>query len=229
MLIPSNASVTYGLKLTVTGGLWAGNSWLSVAHDGVADSLHQYVAMTWESGDSIRVYVNGENIGGYRTIGGQFVPQPNFGIFLGHSDFGDFYYSGCIDELRLSSTRHTDSLINATWQMIRDDLGQPSLVGVDEQTTPGVPDGIGLSIAAYPNPFEDRLTIDLESSAVRAAADIEVELFDLLGRRVREARFAAGAAQVELSTDGLPSGTYFVRVRDGGSALRSMTRVVTRR
>ncbi len=58
---------------------------------------------------------------------------------------------------------------------------------------------------------------------MRAAADdvAEIELVGALGVVVRSSShpLAAGANDIELATDGLPSGVYYVRVRSGGSVV----------
>lgn len=80
-----------------------------------------------------------------------------------------------------------------------------------------------LSLAAYPNPFNPRTTIELSIGG--AAARVEVELYDLAGRRVRTlyAGELAGGRRHGLSWDGLdgrgrplPSGTYLCRATVAG-------------
>ena len=79
------------------------------------------------------------------------------------------------------------------------------------------------SLAAYPNPFNPRTTIELAVGG--ASAPVKVELFDLAGRRVRTLFEGAleGGRRHGLSWDGLddrgrplPSGVYFCRASVGG-------------
>jgi hypothetical protein len=67
------------------------------------------------------------------------------------------------------------------------------------------------SLAAYPNPFNTtaRLTLRLPEPVI-----VRVELFDLLGRRVREVWSGAVAywEDISLNAGDLPSGLYFARV-----------------
>jgi hypothetical protein len=61
-----------------------------------------------------------------------------------------------------------------------------------------------MQLVAYPNPGQGSLLL-LAPSAIR-----EVELLDPQGRTVLRA--AGGPSQVQVRTDGLPSGIYLVRV-----------------
>lgn len=69
--------------------------------------------------------------------------------------------------------------------------------------------------SAYPNPVRNQATVEL---AVRESQDVQVRLYDVLGRRVRTLRSGPLPAQklqrlrLDVSADGLTSGTYFLRV-----------------
>lgn len=68
----------------------------------------------------------------------------------------------------------------------------------------------------YPNPFRDRTTI---SVSLPEDADVEVVLYDVLGRTVKEVsygRMAGGSQHLSLEVPGLPSGAYLYRVVAGG-------------
>jgi hypothetical protein len=68
-------------------------------------------------------------------------------------------------------------------------------------------------LSAYPNPFNSTTVLQLE---VPQAEIVRVELFDLLGRRVKELWAGLVADQKEITVDGraLASGVYFVRATD---------------
>ena len=90
-------------------------------------------------------------------------------------------------------------------------------------TEPGAEAPAGWSLsAAYPNPGQRRLTLDL---TLATPAPARVEAFDATGRRVavlHDGSLAAGVHPLTLDTARLPSGVYVVRAVAGGA-------VVTRR
>lgn len=99
--------------------------------------------------------------------------------------------------------------------------------GVDD-----LADGVdtGAINALYPNPFADELTVELTV----ANRDAVVEVYDMLGRRVRTLTHNAASGEQRLSWDGLTdsgssaaTGVYFVRVSDGEKA--DMQSVVLKR
>lgn len=66
---------------------------------------------------------------------------------------------------------------------------------------------------AYPNPFNSTTTIEygLEQSAL-----VTVDIYDILGRKVKiltDEYIQAGNHQIGFNSAGLPSGTYFYRIR----------------
>ncbi|MGI9174236.1 MAG: T9SS type A sorting domain-containing protein [Rhodothermales bacterium] len=78
---------------------------------------------------------------------------------------------------------------------------------------------------AYPNPFHQSATLRF---GVQQTQRVEVAVYDVLGRRVRtlfEGVAEAGAVEtLTLDGDGLPSGTYLVRV--SGADVRTTQRVM---
>lgn len=82
---------------------------------------------------------------------------------------------------------------------------------------------LGPALKAWPSPFNPRLAIEL---TVAVAGDVTVEIFDVRGRRVAVPfHGTAGLGPLKLTWDGCtgsgppaPSGTYFVRARDGAGA-----------
>jgi hypothetical protein len=79
----------------------------------------------------------------------------------------------------------------------------------DEQ--PAIPKGYSLSV--FPNPFNSTTRLKLVAGD---AAIISLELFDILGRRVRElwSGPVLGEHEISFSADNLPSGIYFARAMD---------------
>ena len=92
--------------------------------------------------------------------------------------------------------------------------------GVGATSAPGIMSVYG----NHPNPFSNRTTVQIDLSA---GAEVQIDLFDAAGRRVRRVAprpLPAGLSQVDLDArddDGrlLPSGVYFYRVRASGSAV----------
>jgi hypothetical protein len=97
-------------------------------------------------------------------------------------------------------------------------------VGVAEEGAPDAAFGLGLP---YPNPTARGATVPVR---LAEAADVEVAVFDALGRRVAVAAsgpFGAGEHAVDLDTGALAPGVYVVRLAAGG-AVQSRRLVVTR-
>ena len=83
------------------------------------------------------------------------------------------------------------------------ELGLMTAAGVAVAVEPSqLPEDTAL-MDAYPNPFRDELTVDVEGA-------VRVGLFDLLGREVKSVQ--AGSTSGRLDTSDLPAGVYFLRV-----------------
>jgi N-acetylmuramoyl-L-alanine amidase len=106
------------------------------------------------------------------------------------------------------------------------------LQGTFKGTTTGVPFGGqpfgGFSLVASPNPSRGAVMF---TGAVGLAGrgPVELVLFDLSGRRVRQFTDPASAGRFEIGWDGIaeggqrvPSGVYFARLRQGGQEVRRM-------
>lgn len=68
---------------------------------------------------------------------------------------------------------------------------------------------------AYPNPFAHRTTLPY---TLERAAAVRIEVFDMLGRRVRtlaDGFLSAGAHHAAFDAGGLPPGAYLIRVNAG--------------
>jgi hypothetical protein len=73
----------------------------------------------------------------------------------------------------------------------------------------------GLSFGLVPNPATESTAVNFN---LAQTADTQVQLFDLNGSAVRslqQGQLAAGPHQVNLATNNLPNGIYFVRVQAG--------------
>lgn len=71
----------------------------------------------------------------------------------------------------------------------------------------------------YPNPFKDETTI---TYSLPEAADVTLEVYDVLGRRVAtvvDEQQKAGWYRIPFEPTSLPSGMYFYRLRAGGKKL----------
>jgi cyanophycinase len=82
-----------------------------------------------------------------------------------------------------------------------------------------------LLLQAYPNPFNGSATISFVLGGTEPAVDMELRVFDLLGREV--ALLAAGehrpgAHSVRFDASGLASGVYLLRLRAGAAATTSL-------
>ena len=96
-------------------------------------------------------------------------------------------------------------------------FGQEIVVIANESTD--VPEGFRL-LGNYPNPFNPSTTLQFE---LPWAANVEVAVFDVLGREVLALPaqgFGSGVSAVQLDASGLASGLYLYRV----SAVNADTR-----
>lgn len=66
-----------------------------------------------------------------------------------------------------------------------------------------------------PNPFNDELVINVQSGANTSAT---VQVIDMIGKthKVQTQQFVKGANKIEISTEDMPNGIYFVRINSNG-------------
>jgi hypothetical protein len=78
----------------------------------------------------------------------------------------------------------------------------------------------------YPSPASDRVTFDVR--APRTVEAVQVELYDVLGRRVRRADRALqpGPNSVRVAVDDLPPGVYLYRLRTAATVVTGKVVVV---
>ena len=83
---------------------------------------------------------------------------------------------------------------------------------------PALPQGFALGV--YPNPFNPRTTVSLSIPASRTGAQLDLALYDLLGRRVAtlasEQTLETGQLLLPLDGSGLASGVYLYRLESDG-------------
>lgn len=112
-----------------------------------------------------------------------------------------------------------DSVLNVT-SLFR---YSENYTGVEDEL-PAIPNSFRLS-QSWPNPFNSTTRVTL---AIPQATNIKVELYNLLGQRVRiveQGVRTAGIHNFTIHADGLASGTYFLRVSGGNNleAIRKIT------
>lgn len=104
-------------------------------------------------------------------------------------------------------------------------LATSSPVAHVDEGGPGTPPGF-LVRQNYPNPFNPSTTIEY---ALPERAFVEIEVFDVLGRKVAallKEEKPAGTHDIRWDADGMASGAYFCRIRAGTfSVTRQMTLV----
>jgi len=71
----------------------------------------------------------------------------------------------------------------------------------------------GFSVAAFPNPFTDSFSIDVQGGG---NAEISVKVYDMLGRMVAEKHFEAGQKEMPLGESITAAGVYNVVVSQDG-------------
>ncbi len=130
---------------------------------------------------------------------------------------GDPYDSPCIDA---GSPYYADSLLDCSWGLgtTASDMGaygggDTAFVGIWD-TPSSLPDRFML-LQNYPNPFNAYTTIRF---ILPKAQDVELTIYDLLGRRIEvllnEYR-EAGVHEIIFDASALSSGVYFYRLRAG--------------
>jgi bacillolysin len=82
------------------------------------------------------------------------------------------------------------------------------------------PERASSALRLFPNPVVDRVTVQL---ALEQPGDMHIELIDPLGRVVRQwkEQVVAGAWEGQYSLAGIPSGTYWIRLKAGNQVYTS--------
>ena len=110
------------------------------------------------------------------------------------------------------------------WSARMEDIGARFVSTEDVEELPGEPYVLHPN---YPNPFTDATTLPF---SIRGTADVRMEIYDLLGRKVdvlTDQTYAAGTHRVQWNANGQASGVYFARMSVNGKAV-SVQKVVRR-
>ena len=95
-------------------------------------------------------------------------------------------------------------------------LFQGAMLVANEPEAPGLPTTFAL-LPAYPNPFNPSTTLRYD---VPEAGQVRITVFDALGREIAllvNEEHVAGSHEIAFDAQGLPSGTYIVRMEAGGA------------
>lgn len=121
-------------------------------------------------------------------------------------------------------------LRSATMTISNNDFDEASynvaVQGVGQNTldVASLPNGSFMKL--FPNPTKDQVTI---SVTLKAADNITVAIVDLNGREVvatHSKAYGAGEQKIQLSTEMLPSGNYFVQIAAGNAVMRTKLTVI---
>jgi hypothetical protein len=125
----------------------------------------------------------------------------------------DDVYGGLYELLTVGSTQHSSGCFTPNPQSYG--LGGPSC----SDNIAGIASAAGdkYSITAYPNPFDQTITI---TAQLAAASEIKIELVNVLGQVIASDDFgkvSGGQFQRTISTDGLSAGMYLVSISINGT------------
>lgn len=140
---------------------------------------------------------------------------------------GDPYDSPCIDA---GDPSIEDILLDCSWGLgtVLSDIGaygggDSTTVGIDDDDVYVLPDRL-LLMQNYPNPFNATTVIRY---ALQEAADVRIEIYDILGRKVEtltDGEKPAGNHTIIWKPDDYPSGVYFA-ILEGGKRTDSIKMV----
>ena len=167
------------------------------------DSLYN-VTVTY-SGEDAEICLNGE-LDAYRTWTGSIL-QTSIDFMVGQvlPDNSNYNFRGILDEVRLYDYQ----------------LSVPEILELAERPTSieeggGELPGMIQLLQNFPNPFNAETNIRF---ALPAVADVELSVFDLLGRRLEsllEQKLGAGWHTVVWDASPYASGVYLYRLRASG-------------
>jgi hypothetical protein len=89
----------------------------------------------------------------------------------------------------------------------------------------GITDSEKMDVYIYPNPAKDelRITASTSSASNRSLSEVEVEIYDVFGRKqcFDFAQQPKGEGEIEVDVSHLSAGVYFIRLTDEqGSAVQ---------
>jgi predicted outer membrane repeat protein len=145
------------------------------------------------------------------------------------STLGRVEGAGTTDEPQ--SYRFTDSSVPYASDSLQYRLAQVDVDGTVNVSDPvtvrfGNPDGLEL-LGSFPNPARSQATIRF-AVPEQMTGDVQLELYDLLGRQVKTIPAAEASGRVEQTLDvsDLPSGTYLLRLSAGGQTQTQQVTIV---
>jgi hypothetical protein len=145
------------------------------------------------------------------------------------STLGRVEGAGTTDEPQ--SYRFTDSSVPYASDSLQYRLAQVDVDGTANFSDPvtvrfGNPDGLEL-LGSFPNPARSQATVRF-AVPDQTTGDVQLELYDLLGRQVKTIPAAEASGRVEQTLDvsDLPSGTYLLRLSAGGQTQTQQVTIV---
>jgi predicted outer membrane repeat protein len=145
------------------------------------------------------------------------------------STLGRVEGAGTTDEPQ--SYRFTDTSVPYASDSLQYRLAQVDVDGTVNVSDPvtvrfGNPDGLEL-LGSFPNPARSQATVRF-AVPEQTTGDVQLELYDLLGRQVKTLPAAEASGRVEQTLDvsDLPSGTYLLRLSAGGQSQSQQVTIV---
>src|SRR6218665_916662 len=150
--------------------------------------------------DSLKLYVNGQLVGGIAAPGG-LVYSPAARVYLGNTNLAyNFPLTGTIDNFRFYNRKLTGAEMNLLYTQ------EPGCiidqVGLQEQEPGALPE-------VYPNPGNGSFVISNVSGRTSQCV-----LYNVLGKSILEISVEAGSS-APVSITGQPDGLYFLRSETG--------------
>jgi hypothetical protein len=129
--------------------------------------------------------------------------------------FSTYRHSGSV------GPRQSTALVGARLHVLTGDVRFDPLSGsiiTGVRDDPSLPPEIPLLITAYPNPFNGEATLTFRVEGPDPLSDVDLVVYDLLGREVTELVRGAhtrGVHTVRFDASDLASGLYIIRLRSG--------------
>jgi len=206
MRFRENDGVSYMVSNGTTGSFFNSGEFPTL------DVWH-YAAMTWKSGEKIKGYLDGKEIGeGDVSING-LVNNVDEGIKIAAADYSgaSTFLNGKIDEIRISNSARDSSEIVAHWEANKE---KPTPVAHRDFNT-----GIGNTWVVFPNPFRNRIEVNYALPSPKLAS---VLVYGVNGKQIREYRKDFAFRQNKVSWDGrdhsgklMPNGVYLIQLKAG--------------
>ena len=110
-ILSKNGSSGYQLRLNSDGSLWGGINGETAQGGAIRLNQWSYVALT-SDGNGLKLYVNGAQAASNATVG---TAGTGGALYLGAADTTTGYFTGLIDEVRLSNVARAASAIASHW------------------------------------------------------------------------------------------------------------------